>query len=261
MKIFFVLCWLIFINRGVSYANDSIPILETENSVLTPPGAKEAPSIHPLPDQAPLKHLFGVTMDTTLVSRYIWHGLDYSDQKPVMQPEIIFLLMKMSAIVWLNYDFQSYKAVNEYDLTLQYADKLGPAGISLGYSYFTYPNRGWSDSEEVWLQGSYESVLNPTLGIHDDFRSENGWYYNLGISHDFDLPIGNLTPAALLYYHAHCYGGTGFPASEFNLTDAVSIGQVTSKVKISYYRALKNGDFRDLDDQLVYSLNLSWSLP
>ena len=261
--LFTILTIFLFIlfNKALSHANDSSVILEADNSVSNPPGVKQGPPAPPLHGPASPKYLLGVSTDATYVSRYIWHGLDYSYQKPVLQPEMILSLMNISAIVWLNYDFQSYNAVNEYDLTLQYSNKLGPTGISLGYTYLTYPHRNFSDSEEIWIQASYESVLNPTLGIHGDFRSENGWYSNLGISHYFDLPIGKLAPAALLYYHSHCYGGTGFPASEFNVADAISFGQTTSTIKISYYRALKDGDFQDLGDQVVYSFNLSWSLP
>ncbi|MBI3594192.1 MAG: hypothetical protein HY200_04480, partial [Nitrospirae bacterium] len=151
---------------------------------------------------------------------------------------MILSLRNLSAIVWLNYDFETFNATNEYDLTVQYGDKWGPAGLLLGYSYFTYPNRGWPDTEEVWIQGSYDIALNPIFSLHDDFRSGNGWYSSFGISHNIPLPVGTITPAALLYYHVHYYGGTGFPSVEFNLADTVTYRQISSSARVSYFRAL-----------------------
>ncbi len=257
----YFICGMILVDEDVVRAEDNASLLETAATTSNPPGFKEPSSVQPEPVDIHLKHPFGISSDITYVSRYVWHGVDYSNHKPTLQPEVILSFMKISAIVWLNYDIQSYKAINEYDFTLQYADKFGPVGTVFGYTYFTYPHRGWPDSEEVWIQGSYDNFFNPTLSIHDDFKSGKGWYYNLGISHGFELPIGNLTPSALLYYHAHYYERSGFPSIEFDLTDAVSIGQFTASPKISYYRALKDGDFKDMGNQFVYSFNLSWSFP
>lgn len=248
---------LVFVETGVAWADESFP---TEENGL---GAPHHSALQPSPGQElkSRQYPLEVIMDAAWFSRYIWHGLDFSNQKPVLQPEVIVSLSKISAIFWFNYDFQTFNAVNEYDMTLQYTDTLGPVGIKFGYSSFTYPHRGWPDSKEVWIQGSYNGGLNPVLNIHDDFGSENGWYSSLGISHDFDLPIGTLAPSALLHYHAHCYGGTGFPSAEFDLADAVSIGKATASITFSYYRALKDGDFSDLEDQIVYGFKFAWSLP
>jgi hypothetical protein len=206
-------------------------------------------------------HHSGLSIDSSYLTRYIWHGLDYSNQKPVLQPEMTFSLDNFSAVVWLNYDIETFRAINEYDLTVQYDHKEGSADILFGYTYFTYPHRNAADSEEVWIQGSYQGPFHPTISLHDDFRSENGWYSTLGISQNFNLPLGKVTPSALLYYHAHCYGGTGFPSAEFDLADTADLGKVMSTVKVSYFRALQDGDFKGLDDQTVYSVNFAWSLP
>ncbi len=263
MTMLFCICSFVFDKTGVSFANETTPVLKTENVASNPPGVKDKSFVQPgpEPEQVPFKYPLGVSMDTTFISRYIWQGLDYSDQKPTQQSEVILTFKKISGIVWFNYDFQTFKDINEYDLTLQYGDKIGPSGIVAGYTYLTYPHRGWSDSEEIWVQGTYDHLLNPTLSLHDDFNSGRGWYYSFGISHPFEWPIGNLTPAAFVYYHDHYYGNSGFPSAEFDLTDAFVFRQVTSSLKFSFYRALNAGDFKNLDDQFVYSLNLSWSLP
>ncbi|MBI1823476.1 MAG: hypothetical protein HYR80_05120, partial [Nitrospirae bacterium] len=70
-----------------------------------------------------------------------------------------------------------------------------------------------------------------------------------------------ITPAALLYYHVHYYGGTGFPSVEFNLADTVTYRQISSSARVSYFRALQDGDFKEMGDQVVYSFNVAWGLP
>ncbi|MBI3594193.1 MAG: hypothetical protein HY200_04485 [Nitrospirae bacterium] len=50
----------------------------------------EYKNTHSVP--GPSKPLFGVSADATYFTRYIWHGFDYSDQKPVLQPEMILSL-------------------------------------------------------------------------------------------------------------------------------------------------------------------------
>lgn len=261
--LFFTLSCLNLSILGVSRANDTMPNLEAANNGSIAPGEKPVPSNLPIvnPEQAALRAPFGLSLDTTYISQYIYFGLDYSNQKPVQQSEMILTFKKISGIVWFNYDFQTYQNINEYDLTVQYGDKFGPAAIQTGYTFLTFPHRGWRNSDEVWIQGNLENVLNPSVSLHDDFQSGNGWYYSFGISHPFELPTGTLTPGALIYYLDHYYHNTGTPSAEFDLADTFVYKQITSNIKFSYYRALNTGDFTNLQDQFVYGLNLAWSLP
>ena len=245
----------------VSRAEESTAYLDSVSATSNAPGAKEPAAVPPPQVPGNINPPVTVSSDVTYVSQYVWHGLDYSFHKPTVQPEAILNFLKVSGIIWINYDIETYRAIDEYDLTLQYSDKFGRAGILSGYTYFIYPHRGWPDSAEVWVQGSYDNFLNPALSAHYDFKSGKGWYYQLGISHSFASPVGNLIPSAILYYYDHYYEITGFPPIEFDLADTISIGKVTASPKISYFQALREAGFKDRGNQFLYSFNLAWSFP
>lgn len=205
---------------------------------------------------------FSMAADVTLASTYLWHGIDYSDGHPVIQPEMVLGYDSFSATVWLNGDLHD-GLVTEADLYLSYTRPIRPLSLTLGYAYFSYPHReGWDPSQEVFMTVALATRFHPSLSLHHDYQTGKGLYAELGGSGGFEHPLGNLTVGANLYYHHSYYQLTGFPAIEIQGGNSFGVGPVTLSLSVTYFLTWDNGDFTGgnaVDDAWVYSLNIARS--
>ncbi|MDD5434710.1 MAG: hypothetical protein PH343_04710 [Nitrospira sp.] len=201
---------------------------------------------------------FHIGLDVTVASKYIWQGLDYSNGKPVTQPELSVTYKDLSATVWLNYDMDT-KEWNEMDIILKYSKELGNVSISGGYSHYNYPHRtGWEPSQDIFIDVSSKSLLNPSLSVHYDFGAGDGLYYSAGIGHDLETILGTLSLASTLHYHDNYYNSSGFPSAELQISDAYTKGSMTITPAISYFVTWDNTDYVGLGNTAVYSMNIAW---
>lgn len=230
-------------------------------STPSQPGSKEPEGLEPEP---PATFSFG--WDITLASKYLFQGRDYSDGEPVIQPEVILTYKDLSAILWFNHDLHK-KESDEFDLYLQYNREIGNLTLTTGYGHFNYPHReGWDPSQEVFIDLSYNSLLNPSLSIHYDFDAGGGSYSTLGIGHGIETPVGALSLGINLFYQGNYYELTGFPSMEFNGNMEYSIGSFTITPSVSYFLTWDNGDFREdgpegtVPDTWLFSINVAQSL-
>ena len=207
-------------------------------------------------DQLP----FSIGIDATLASKYLWHGIDYSDGHPVIQPEMVLGYDSFSATVWLNGDLEDGQ-VTEADLYLTYTRPVRPLSLTLGYGYFSYPHReGWSPSQEVFVAAGLAAPFHPSLSLHYDFQSGDGFYADLGGGEGIEHSLGWLAVGANLYYHQSYYQLTGFPAIEIQGGNSFGVGPATLALSVSYFLTWDNGDFTGgnaVDDAWVYSLNIA----
>ena len=224
------------------------------------PGSKEPEDLEPTPP-SPLS--FG--WDITLASKYLFQGIDYSDGKPVVQPEGIITYKGFSAILWFSHDLDK-KVSNEFDLYLQYSQEMENLSLNAGYAHFNYPHREeWDPSQEVYADVSYSTILNPSLSIHYDFDAGKGIYSTLGISHGVETPAGTLSLGSNLFYQSNYYDQTGIPSIEFNTSIEYSISSFTITPSISYFLTWENGDFTEdgpegpVPDTWLFSINLAQS--
>ncbi len=149
-----------------------------------------------------------VTLTESYVSRYIWRGQDlFSNDDGAHQPSVDIAFpgllqgTDVSLNVWGAFPMSGgHEDSEELDYTLTFSRDLSDLfNLSLGYTYFDYPNTGkTADVNEPW--GSVTLNKIPTLPIDlsmtvfagYDFQAapgglERGWYYSWGF--DTELPL------------------------------------------------------------------------
>lgn len=103
-------------------------------------------------------------------------------------------------IVSIGYNFFSASFTDavpetlERDHTIFAEFAVGPVTLIPMWTYVDIPE-GEPDSEEVGLEVSVDTFLNPTLIMNYDYHEEKGYYFEGVISHDFEFgKFGVLTP-------------------------------------------------------------------
>jgi hypothetical protein len=181
----------------------------------------------------------------TFASRYLFQGIDYSNSKPVLNPQADLTSGPLQVRLWWNHDLDQ-NVSNEFDLSLYHEWSAKKFSFTTGYTYLWYPHReGWTPSQEFYVEASREAPLNPTLSVHYDFDAGMGSYSAFGLSHPIVRFTGTLSLGANLFYQDHYYGITGFPASEWNIHFEKAFKKTTVTPSVSRFLAWPNGDFRD----------------
>jgi hypothetical protein len=130
-------------------------------------------------------------------NKYIWRGYELSDDSIVVQPSMTVGYKGFTVNLWGNLDTEfddrdpatpDEKEWSETDFTLEYARVFGPARLAFGYIY--YDLDGVDDSEELYLSGTFNVALAPTLTVYREIAHAPQWYVRLGIGHSFDLGRG-----------------------------------------------------------------------
>ena len=84
-----------------------------------------------------------LSIETDVVSRYIWRGFDLGDNTPSIQPTIEFSTGGFTAGFWGAWATAN-NVTNEIDIYASYALDLSTAGgLSLGITDYTNPNGGF----------------------------------------------------------------------------------------------------------------------
>ena len=125
-------------------------------------------------------------------SHYIWRGQELSRDSLVVEPGVTVGYKGFSANLWSNLDTDPYTSapgeesevtLNETDLTLSYAQDLGPVSLEAGYIY--YGLDGIPDTQEVYAGVTANVLLSPSLKVYKDVGRYPSWYFLLGVSHSF----------------------------------------------------------------------------
>jgi len=229
-------------------------------SAQSQPGSKEPEGLETVPPDN-----FSAGWDITLASKYLFQGRDYSDGKPVIQPEFTITFKDFSAILWSNYDLHK-KEADEFDLYLQYGRETEKLSVTAGYAHLNYPHRdGWAPSQEVFIELSSDVLLSSHFSVHYDFDAGKGSYSTLGIGHNMETSLGAFSYNINLFYQDNYYGLSGFPSTEFNVALEHSIGSFSITPAISYFLTWDNGDFREggpegpVSDTWLFSINIAQS--
>ena len=134
------------------------------------------------------------TADLTVaaLSQYVWRGFAYSKDSIVVQPSMTVGYKGFSANLWGNLDTdrwndngQDSNSWTETDLTMAYGWAMGPVNFSAGYIYYALDAA--TDTQEVFLSATLDTLLSPTLKVYRDIDHYAGWYTTLGVSHS--LPV------------------------------------------------------------------------
>jgi len=222
------------------------PVASATPSTTPDPGETPGAVASPTPEaQEQPASPYSASGSMSFASRYLFQGIDYSNGKPVLNPEIDLGAGPLGAKLWVNHDLD-LRVSNEFDFSMFHAWSAKKFSFSAGYTYLWYPHRdGWDPSQELYLEASREGALNPSLSVHYDFDAGMGTYSTLGLSHGFERRFGTLSLGANLFYQDHYYGLTGFPSSEWNAHLEKSFKHVTLTPSISRFVTWTNGDFRD----------------
>jgi len=89
----------------------------------------------------------------------------------------------MDTDVW-NDDGEGSNNWTETDFTLSYERNMGPVDLTGGYIYYALDG---TDSQEVFVSATYDTLLSPTLSVYRDMDHFAGWYVTLGVSHSVPL--------------------------------------------------------------------------
>ena len=227
--------FLIWVPRAVA---DPPPSPDSDQTSPVPGSTAEQPESRP---ESP----FAASGSFTFASRYLFQGNDYSEGKPVFNPQADVSAGPLSARLWVNHDLNQGVS-NEFDLSLLHEWAIGKSSLTTGYTYLWYPHReGWAPSQELYLEFSREGVLNPALSVHYDFDAGEGTYSTFGLSHSVESRAGTVSLGANLFYQGHYYGASGFPSTEWNLHFEKSFSRMKVTPSVSRFVTWPNGDFRD----------------
>lgn len=126
------------------------------------------------------------------LSQYVYRGWAYSKDSMVVQPSLTVGYKGFSANLWGNFDTdrwsgdgQDSHSWTETDLTMSYAWDMGPVSFSTGYTYYALGSA--TDTQEVFLTATLDTLLKPTLKVYRDIDHSAGWYLSLGVSHSVPL--------------------------------------------------------------------------
>ncbi|MBI5097028.1 MAG: hypothetical protein HZB32_05230 [Nitrospirae bacterium] len=106
MTIFYLGLLFLMVSPAIAEPPADISITQTA-SAQQQPGSKEPEGLEPEPPSS-----FSIGWDVTIASKYLFQGRDYSNNKPVDQPEVILTLKDFAAILLnpslsIHYDFDA----------------------------------------------------------------------------------------------------------------------------------------------------------
>lgn len=235
-----------FLLLGLGFAFHGAPCnaddASTGTAIPDAAAAGAAPQAGSAGTQAPaLFRALSGSLDGTVASRYLFQGIDYSDGRSVLQPNVVVSHGAFAAVLWANYQ-PNLGDVNEIDASLKITKAFGRLTVSPGYTYLRYPNRvDWAPSQELYADLSVVSPLSPTLSVHQDIDAGDGTYATLGVS---QTVAASFTLASNLFYQHHYYEMTGVPAVELKAGTSFPYGGMTLAPAVSYMATSHNGDFR-----------------
>ena len=199
-----------------------------------PGAAQETIAAQETPAAAPL---FG--WSATYASRYSFQGFDYSNGRPVVQPEVSAEMRGVALLVWGNLD-QDRGEVNEIDVTVRVSGTRGRLAASAGYVALRYPNRiDWEPSQELALDLQLDAPGQPAISAHWDFDEGSGVYGSLGVGHELDASVAL---SARLYAQQGYYGASGISAAELRAGTSWTWAGLTWEPSIARLWSWPNGD-------------------
>jgi hypothetical protein len=154
----------------------------------------------------------------TYASKYLFQGgFDYSEGKPVVQPQVTAGWNGLSLQVWSNWD-QARRNVNEFDVAVQHDWQRGQASGAVGIAHLRYPNRDWRPTQELTGTVAFKTFLEPTLDLHWDVTEGHGGYWTAGLSREGSISRVPFSVTTKLYGLEHYYGQSGMTALETGVT-------------------------------------------
>lgn len=184
-----------------------------------------------------------IVFSATYASKYSFQGLDYSEGRPVLQPQVAGSLRGVTLTAWGNLD-QTRRELNEIDLSVQRDWTLARLSGAVGYVHLRYPHRGWDPTHEVFADLAVAAALEPSLSVHWDVAAGSGRYWSLGVNHTIPWRGHSAAFATRLFIHDHYYDVSGIPALETTLSATTDWGRISVQPMLTRLWTWANGDFR-----------------
>jgi uncharacterized protein (TIGR02001 family) len=209
-----------------------------------------------------------------IYSQYLWRGLDFSGNMPVLQGGMDLSAKGVTLSYWSNFQLIGDSGgapaldageMTETDLTFDYTTNLtDKLALSVGNIFYTFNVPGATNEAYVGL--SLDTLLSPSLKVYWDWdkaRSDNrdGLFAALSIGHTFEVmdKVG-LNLGALVSYNDESVGDyNNFHNYELSASiDYAPMENLTITPSLLYSEQLSS-DASDLDSKLVSGLNVSYS--
>jgi hypothetical protein len=206
----------------------------------------QEPAKQEQPEQRTENSPVSVGLTTEILSRYMFRGFTYSEGS-VVQLVPIVTHGNVSLIGFINHDNTSGD-VNEADLTIDYTKQFGKLGLSVGYSYLTFPNTPLNETQELYLIASLDTPAKPSLKVFRDIDDIKGTYIEAILSHDFDIKGVPLSVAAMLAYNDHFLREeSGFSHADLKLAAPLKLtDRLVITPNIRYSHALEKTHFEGM---------------
>lgn len=85
----------------------------------------------------------------------------------------------------------------EVDYTLSYSKDVGSVTGTVGFARYSYPRRNSAEvlnTGEAFASIAWNTLLTPTVSVFSDVDAYSAEYYELGFSHEFEVPaLGDTT--------------------------------------------------------------------
>ncbi|MDR0993726.1 MAG: hypothetical protein LBN38_04055 [Verrucomicrobiota bacterium] len=218
-----------------------------------------------------------VTVYGDILSAYVVKGIVGNDE-PVFQPGLdVQGPLGIAFHLWANMNLTDNNCAwdpdtagkwSEFDLGLSWTTPWeGPVSLTIGGTYFTYPQESSSVDEEGNISeapgdGSYELyvelggnfLLGPTIGFYHDLNNSDDWYVLASIGHSFgltdalSLDMGATVGFAGDYFAENYYGsteGSAFSHAQFDAALNFAVTETFSVGLKGAYTTLIDGDIRD----------------
>ena len=210
------------------------------------------------------------------LSDYMWRGFnlfDGSSIQPTVGAEYDTGAGKLGANVWAHLSAEGGDSAatkfTEFDYTLSYAFSLSPLSFKVGHLWYTYPisDDNLEDTAEFFGTVVVDDAalgspfaLNPTFSVYHDYDLVDGQYYELGLSHAFEIPaLGdgfNMTPYVAFGYAQNqepVYAEDGFVQTTFGVSSNLSLGSFAVVPSLNYTAESDN----NLKNEFWFGFSLS----
>lgn len=129
-------------------------------------------------------------LSNTLNSSHVFRGAVINNE-PVWQPSVEFDTDSgFYGWIWGNVDMSDNGGLtdtadfSEVDLMLGYSYSFSKLTLGCEYTEYTYPSSDADGTREFLLRASYDTFLNPTLTVVEDFGDVNAMYAMFSLSQE-----------------------------------------------------------------------------
>lgn len=208
--------------------------------------------------------------------KYLWRGHDLSGSMPVAQAGADLSTHGWTLGYWSNWQLKSDAGegfdsgeVTETDIILSYAHDFGDL-LSVSVGNIWYQLDGFEDTNEVFIGGTVNTLLSPTLTMYWDWDAceEDGLFFTFDVSHSFDLMEAlTLNLGALVSYSLHSdyatnvnYDYSGFHNYELSASlDYALSDQFTLSPSFTYSSGISSGGKKNIDTEILAGINLTFT--